>query len=100
MENAQNPLHRIIMAFSTDILVDAQNEIDQPEKNIKFINSDIIYRILEEYEEWVDIRNKEMEEKNREDIVYPGRIRLLPDHTFRASKPAVVGVRVLGGKYT
>ena len=98
VDNAQNPLHRIIMAFSTDILVDAQNEIDQPEKNIKFINSDIIYRILEEYEEWVDIRNKEMEEENREHVVYPGRIRLLPDHTFRASKPAVVGVRVLGGK--
>ena len=98
VENAQNPLHRIIMAFSTDILVDAQNEIDESEKNIKFINSDIIYRILEEYEEWVDIRNKEIEEENREDVVYPGRIRLLPNHTFRASKPAVVGVRVLGGK--
>jgi len=98
VDNAQNPLHRIIMAFSTDILVDAQNEINESEKNIKFINSDIIYRILEEYEEWVDIRNKEIEEENREDIVYPGRIRLLPDHTFRASKPAVVGVRVIGGK--
>ena len=100
VDNAQNPLHRIIMAFSTDILVDAQNEINESEKNIKFINSDIIYRILEEYEEWVDIRNKEIEEENREDIVYPGRIRLLPDHTFRASKPAVVGVRVIGGKNT
>jgi len=98
VENAQNPLHRIIMAFSTDILIDAQNEIDKSENNIKFINSDIIYRILEEHEEWIDIRKKEIEEENREDVVYPGRIRLLPDHTFRASKPAVVGVRVLGGK--
>lgn len=98
IETAQNPLHRIVMAFSTDILVDAQNEIDKSENNIKYINSEIIYRILEEYEDWVDIRKKEIEEENREDVVYPGRIRLLPEHTFRASKPAVVGIRVLGGK--
>lgn len=39
-----------------------------------------------------------MEEESREKIVYPGRILLLPDHTFRVSKPAVVGVRVLGGR--
>jgi translation initiation factor 5B len=98
IETAQNPLHRIVMAFSTDILVDAQNEIDKSENNIKYINSEIIYRILEEYEDWVDIRKKEIEEENREDVVYPGRIRLLPEHTFRVSKPAVVGIRVLGGK--
>ena len=57
------------MAFSTDILIDAQNEIDKSENNIKFINSDIIYRILEEHEEWIDIRKKEIEEENRVGVV-------------------------------
>ena len=98
VETSQDPFHRIIMAFSTDILIDAKNEIEKSENKIKYINSDIIYRILEEHEEWVEFRKKEIEEENREDVVYPGRIRLLPDHTFRASKPAVVGVRVLGGR--
>ena len=98
VETSHDPFHRVIMAFSTDILIDAQTEIDKSENSVKYISSDIIYRILEEYEEWLEIRKKEIEEENREDVVYPGRIRLLPDHTFRASKPAVVGVRVLGGK--
>ena len=98
VETSQDPFHRIIMAFSTDILIDAKNEIEKSENKIKYINSDIIYRILDEHEEWVELRKKEIEEENREDVVYPGRIRLLPDHTFRASKPAVVGVRVLGGR--
>ena len=98
VETSHDPFHRVIMAFSTDILIDAQTEIDKSENSVKYISSDIIYRILEEHEEWLDIRKKEIEEENREDVVYPGRIRLLPDHTFRASKPAVVGVRVLGGK--
>jgi translation initiation factor 5B len=39
-----------------------------------------------------------MEDESREAIVYPGRILLLRDHTFRVSKPAVMGVRVLAGR--
>ena len=97
-ENAKDPLHRIILAFATDVLADAQTEIDNSENGVKYIGSDIIYRILEEREEWVEMRTKELEEESREVVVYPGRIRFLPDHTFRASKPAVIGVRVLAGR--
>ena len=97
-ENAKDPLHRIIMAFATDILADAQTEIDNSDNGVKYISSDIIYRILEEREEWVEQRTKELEEESREIVVYPGRIKFLPDHTFRASKPAVIGVRVLAGR--
>ena len=97
-ENAKDPLHRIIMAFATDVLADAQAEIDKSENGVKYISSDIIYRILEEREEWVDMRTKELEEESREVVVYPGRIKFLPDHTFRASKPAVIGVRVVAGR--
>ena len=43
-------------------------------------------------------RKSELEEERRELVVYPGRVMLLPDHTFRISKPAVVGVRVLAGR--
>ena len=97
-EAASDPLHRIIMSFSTDILADAESEIAQSDKGVHYIGSDIIYRILEEREEWVERRTKEMEEESREAIVYPGRIMLLRDHTFRISKPAVMGVRVLAGR--
>ena len=97
-EASSDPLHRIIMAFSTEILEEAEEEISSSEAGVKHIGSDIIYRILEEREEWVEARKKELEEESREIVVYPGRIMLLPDHTFRVSKPAVVGVRVLAGR--
>ena len=97
-ENSKDPLHRIIMAFATDILADAETEIEKSENGVKYISSDIIYRILEEREEWVEKRTKELEDESREVVVYPGRIKFLPDHTFRASKPAVIGVRVLAGR--
>ena len=97
-EASSDPLHRIIMAFSTEILEEAEDEISSSEAGVKHIGSDIIYRILEEREEWVELRKNELEEESREIVVYPGRIMLLPDHTFRVSKPAVVGVRVLAGR--
>ena len=97
-EASSDPLHRIIMAFSTEILEEAEDEISSSEAGVKHIGSDIIYRILEEREKWVEARKNELEEESREIVVYPGRIMLLPDHTFRVSKPAVVGVRVLAGR--
>ena len=30
--------------------------------------------------------------------MYPGKLTILRDHVFRASKPAIVGVRVLAGR--
>ena len=97
-ETSSDPLHRLILGFSTSVLSDAQNEIDSLDSGLKVICSDIIYHILDERERWVESRTAELEEESREKIVYPGRILLLPDHTFRVSKPAVVGVRVLGGR--
>jgi len=97
-ESSADPLHRIIMAFSTDILGEAEEEIESSEAGVKHIGSEIIYRILEEHQEWIESRKAELEEERRELVVYPGRILLLPDHTFRVSKPAVVGVRVLAGR--
>jgi translation initiation factor 5B len=97
-EAASNPLHRVIMAFSTDILADAVTEVENSDAGAKHIGSDIIYRILEEHEEWVEQRGRELEEASRELVVYPARVLLLPDHTFRVSKPAVVGVRVVAGR--
>jgi translation initiation factor 5B len=36
--------------------------------------------------------------EKRLEIVFPGKIIILRDHVFRASKPAIVGVRVLSGR--
>ncbi|MAK32414.1 MAG: translation initiation factor IF-2, partial [Acidiferrobacter sp.] len=64
-EAASDPLHRVIMAFSTEILGEAEEEIEASETGVKHIGSEIIYRILEEHEEWVEARKAELEEERR-----------------------------------
>ena len=95
---SKDPFHRLILGFSTSALPDAQAEIDKSENGLKVICSEIIYHILEEREEWMVKRKEELDSESREQIVYPGRLLFLPDHTFRISKPAVIGVRILGGR--
>ncbi|MAT48574.1 MAG: translation initiation factor IF-2 [Euryarchaeota archaeon] len=96
-EISANPLHCAILSFNTSISKEAADALDKS-KNIKLIEGQVIYHILEKFEEWMEIRQRELAESKREDLVHPGKIKLLKDHIFRRNNPAVVGIRVLGGR--
>ena len=97
-ENAADPLQRVILAFSTSVQTETAEELEKEDCEVEYIGSDIIYHILEQFETWTENRKIELEEEKREKIVYPGKIKILADHIFRRSGPAVVGVRILGGR--
>ncbi len=84
-----------IMAFNVDILPDALSEIQKT--NVPVFSSDIIYTILESYEHWVEEQKMRIEQERLEAVIRPGAVRLLPDCVFRQSKPAIVGVQIIGG---
>ncbi len=92
-----DPLHTAILAFNVGLLPDANEEMLK-HPDVAVLTNDVIYRLLEDYGSWAEERKRELEAASREALVYPGKILLLPDHVFRVSKPAVVGVRVLAGR--
>ncbi len=87
---------RVIMAFNVDILPDAKEELR--EEDVRLIQNDIIYEILDDYEAYLEELAERRAAAARKDIVFPGKFLLLRDHTFRVSKPAIVGIRVLAGR--
>ncbi len=92
------PASAAIVAFNVAILPDAQEELEV--NNIALFESDIIYTLLDEYEHWrVDVETK-LKADSLKDLVFPGKIKIIPGNVFRASRPAVVGVEVLAGKIT
>lgn len=93
----QNPLRRAILAFNVPILQDAQQEL-KGHLDVEVIEGDVVYRLIQDYQAWTEEKRSEMEVAQRRDIVYPGKILLLPDYVFRTSKPAIIGVRVLAGR--
>ena len=90
-----DPLLSAILGFNVDILPDALSEIQKT--NVPVFSSDIIYTIIESYEKWLEDQKIKMEQERLEAVIRPGAVRLLPDCVFRQSKPAVVGVQVIGG---
>ena len=91
-----DPLLGVVLAFNVNPLPDAENEATS--QKVPIFQSQIIYDLVEQYEAWVDEKRREMEAAMLEAVVFPGKIELLPGYVFRQSNPAVVGVRVLGGR--
>jgi translation initiation factor 5B len=87
--------HRSILAFNVEVLDDARQLADQ--EDVRLFEHDVIYRLIEEYEDHVEQIEQAQQEQVLENITRPARFEILPDHTFRQSDPAVVGVEIRGG---
>jgi translation initiation factor 5B len=98
-ETVKNPTHRVLLSFNTPILPDAADIIKDPlYTQVKVFEGRVIYQLIDQYVAWRDEQKRLQEKQRFEHVVMPAKIRLLPDCVFRQSNPAVVGVRVLGGK--
>ena len=95
-ETAQDPLHRVILAFNVSLTPDAQTELTN--HDVTILSNNVIYRLIEDYQAWKEKKKAELEGEKRLEIVFPGKVKILPNCIFRVSKPAIVGVRVLAGR--
>ena len=90
-QSQKDEKYRVILAFNVGVNVDSIPE------DIKIIRDNVIYRLLDKYDEYL----KELEEKKKREILEtlsPAfKIEILPGYVFRRRDPAIVGVRVLGG---
>jgi translation initiation factor 5B len=91
----EDPLYSVIIGFNVKIHADAKDFLQ--ESSVKVFTNDVIYRLIEDYEKYVKEQQELSEKKIFETIIRPGKFKILPGCVFRQSKPAVVGVRVLGG---
>jgi translation initiation factor 5B len=85
----------VVLAFNVNPLPEAEKMAR--DLNIKIFKNNIIYRLLEEYEEWVSKERERKELKKLETVVRPCRFRIIPGFVFRKRKPAVFGVEILSG---
>ena len=85
----------VIIGFNVKIARGVEEEIKK--YGIKVFINNVIYKLIEDYENWL----KEYEEKRKrkvlEAITRPAKIKILQGYVFRISKPAIVGIEVLEG---
>ncbi|MHA1989709.1 MAG: translation initiation factor IF-2 [Candidatus Hodarchaeales archaeon] len=85
----------VILSFNATILPEAKEYADKV--NVKIFENDVIYRLVEEYQFWVEELERAQELDLLKDLIYPAKIKVLP-HVFRQNNPAVVGIEIIGGK--
>lgn len=90
-------INKIILAFGVNISKDAEAELEShPE--VRIFSNDVVYRLIEDYQEWLDGSRKQTDADKRAEFPFPAKFKILPNCVFRASKPAIVGIRVLAGR--
>jgi len=93
--SSSDRLNRVILAFNVRVLEEAEEEAER--LGVEIMSSNLIYELIERYEEFCERKEKEREEEKKALLTYPASIEILQGYVFRISKPAVVGVRVLTG---
>lgn len=90
-------MNKVILAFGVNISKDAEAELENhPE--VRVFSNDVVYRLIEEYQEWLDGTKKQTDADKRAEFPFPAKFKIIPNCIFRASKPAIVGIRVLAGR--
>ena len=88
----ENPLDAAVVGFNVNISGDLMEE-----GNVKLIANDVIYKLIEDLEAWRADKGKELLREKMESLTFPCKIEVLR-YVFRQAKPAIFGVRVVGGK--
>ncbi len=89
------PFQGVILAFNVKLLPDAEAEARSQE--VPVFQSNVVYRLIEEYQTWVETERKAQVKREMAALTHPGKLRVLPGLVFRKSKPAIFGVEVLTG---
>ena len=88
---AEDPLKAVVLGFNVSC--------DMKEVGlVKIITSDIIYKIIEEFEKWQTEEKARKEKDQLSQLVMPCKLQILKGYVFRQSNPAVSGIEVLAGK--
>ncbi|UYP44991.1 putative translation initiation factor IF-2 [Candidatus Lokiarchaeum ossiferum] len=85
-----------ICGFNVKILPDA--ELEAANQGIRVFSSPVVYRVVEEYKEYMAQRRSDEVEHIMKELIMPGKLTIMPQYIFRRSNPVVIGVTVEGGK--
>jgi len=88
-------MYRVMLGFNVTVLPDANDYVQNTD--IKIFNNNVIYRLIDDFKKWESDQRVLAEKKKFAEIIRPGKIRYLPNCTFRQSKPAVIGVQIMSG---
>jgi translation initiation factor 5B len=89
-----NELDASIIGFNVAI----DPEADEIRGKVKIILGDVVYKIIEDIIDFRDKKAKEIEKTRMMELSSICKLKILHQHVFRNTKPAIFGIKVEGGK--
>ncbi len=89
-------LDAIILGFNVSINEDAKELLTGTK--IKVLTEEVVYRLIERLEETRENLRKEIEKQKLMALTTLCKLEVLHQYVFRITKPAIFGIKVLGGK--
>jgi translation initiation factor 5B len=87
----KNELNHVILGFNVNLNKNIENS------EVKIIARDIIYKIIEDFENFIVNKEKEIQLKSLGEVIRPFKFKFMPGYIFRQSNPAVFGADILLG---
>ncbi len=87
--STHNQFYKVILGFNV-------KNIDSQE--VKIITDNIVYSLVDKFQEWYEKEKLALEAKLFANLVKPCKLKILAGYMFRQSNPAVCGVEILAGK--
>ncbi len=84
-----DPLNAIIIGFNV--------EDESGSDKAKILVNSVIYRLIEDYEKWVEEERTRLIAQKLEKFVKPAKFQIIKGYIFRQSNPAVVGCEINEG---
>ncbi len=91
-----DPYSSVVLAFNVSVDDDAERESEAA--NVKVLDENIIYKILDDYNAWLGEQKKREREDAARTLTFPCMLKVVPNTAFRMSHPAIFGVDVVAGK--
>lgn len=88
-----NTLNAIVLGFN----VNEDEEAKQLASNIKILKDDVIYKLIENLQEFRQEKEKEIKREKLMKLATLCKLKILHQHVFHNSNPAIFGVAVEGG---
>lgn len=89
-----NPLDAIIVGFNVEV----DEEIKELQKKIKIITNEVVYKLIEDLIEFRIKKRKEIEKKRLMGLTTLCKLKILHQHVFRNTSPAIFGVSIETGR--
>ncbi len=96
MKMVKNKYNRSILSFNLNVSSDIEEFAK--ECDVKIFYSNVIYKLFDDYKKWKEIEIEKQRKIKLAKLVWPAKIKFLPNCTFRKNDPAIIGIEIISGK--